>query len=181
MRRCRSGAARCGQSRGRRVRRRGRSSYLAVTCPNKPCGDGRRYRPGRGRPADPAWAPSATPSARAGRRWRPALANHTLTLRFSLKLAALGVAPAGPRTHAARPPSHVRGDPPRAPRSDPRVSRPRVSAISPARKGILAPAGGAYCPTMGGGVRRTTCHPSRGACAGLHLNPSLGRFRVRRT
>ena len=40
---------------------------------------------------------------------------------------------------------------------------------------------GAYCPTVGGGVWRTTCHPSRGACAGLHLNPSLGRPRARRT
>ena len=76
--RCRSGAARCGQSLGRRVRWRGRSSYLAVACPKEPSGDGRRYRHTRGRRADPARALSARRSQRAGCRWGPATRNsHT--------------------------------------------------------------------------------------------------------
>jgi hypothetical protein len=113
--RCRSGAARCGQSLGRRVRRRGRSGCLAVACPKEqPYGEGRRYRPGRGRRADPA---------RAVDGYRPP-AIHALTPRFSLKLAALGVAPDGPR----------------------------VSAILPVHKGILARSG----------LKRTTLHGVRG-------------------
>jgi hypothetical protein len=59
-------------------------------------------------------------SARAIDGYRP-LAIHALTLRFSLKFAALGVALDGPRTHADCPLGHVRGDPPRAPRPGPRL------------------------------------------------------------
>jgi hypothetical protein len=61
-----------------------------------------------------------------------------LTLRFSLRLAAIGVAPDGPRAHGDGPRGHVRGDPPRA-LGRVRVSRPGVCEILPVHKGILAP------------------------------------------